>query len=612
MTNKVISASVVAAAFIFTACSTTMENTKEASTKIIKPQTHTIKFDEVKVPTKDYEKRRIMASSSITVDGKKHKIGFNTILRSGDKAGNGVYGQLFDAKGNPIVGADGAPKISNSNDFASLLPVGDKLFMVSQFETRPAAMYLTELEQTQNGQLKAVDTKNIDFSAVNGLWVPCAGSVTPWNSHLSSEEYEPNAEKVQANGSINAYYDQMADYYGGDLKALNPYDYGWTPEVTVLNEKGDVKVEKHYSMGRFAHELAYVMPDEKTVFLSDDGTNVALFMFIADKKRDLSSGTLYAAKWEQRSKKGAGSADIKWLNLGHSSNAEIKKALDKKIKFSDIFSKIEMNKDGSCSNSSFKPVNTTMGAECLRVKAGKHEIASRLESRRYAALLGATTEFRKMEGITYNPNENILYLAMSAIGKGMEDNAKKGKPNSKYDIGGNNDIRLDYNKCGAVYSLNMTTFSTPHDTFGNKIDSKYVPNSMYSLVEGFADSSVPGNKCSVTSLANPDNITFIPNTKTLIIGEDTGSGHENDYIWSYNLEDKKLTRIQTTPYGSETTSPYYYNNIGGYGYLMSVVQHPYGEGDALRDKKKMKGEAKSALEMRAYTGYVGPLPVISK
>ena len=29
-----------------------------------------------------------------------------------------------------------------------------------------------------------------------GLWVPCAGSVTPWGTHLGSEEYEPDAAKV--------------------------------------------------------------------------------------------------------------------------------------------------------------------------------------------------------------------------------------------------------------------------------------------------------------------------------------------------------------------------------------------------------------------------------
>ena len=610
MTIKLITGSVIAAA-ILAGCVSTKSNIANLE-KEMKTQSHKISFEEVKVPSKEYEKRKIMATPSITVDGVKHKIGFNTILRSGDKIGDAIYGQVFDSKGNPILNEDGSPKISNSNDFASLLPVGDKIFMVSQFETRPAAMYISELEQTKNGQLKAISTKNIDFSSLNGLWVPCAGSVTPWNSHLSSEEYEPNAQKVNANGSINSYYDAMADYYGGDLKALNPYDYGWTPEIKVLNENGDVSIDKHYSMGRFAHELAYVMPDEKTVFLSDDGTNVALFMFIADKKRDLSSGTLYAAKWEQRSSKGAGSADIKWVNLGHSSNENIKMALDKKVKFDDIFKKMSVKEDGTCAISSFTAINTTMGAECLKIKDGMEEIASRLESRRYAALKGATTEFRKMEGISYNPNDNILYLAMSAIAYGMEDNSKKGKENNKYDLGGNNDIQLNYNECGAVYGLNMTAFSTPKDTLGNKISSSYTPNFIYSIVEGWADSSIAGNKCSVKSLANPDNVTFIPNTKTLIIGEDTGSGHLNDYIWSFNLEDKKLTRIQTTPYGSETTSPYYYNNIGGYGYLMSVVQHPYGEGDALTKEEDMAKTAKSPSELRAYTSYVGPLPVISK
>ena len=34
----------------------------------------------------------------------------------------------------------------------------------------------------------------IDYSAVGGLWIPCAGSITPWKTHLSSEEYEPDAE----------------------------------------------------------------------------------------------------------------------------------------------------------------------------------------------------------------------------------------------------------------------------------------------------------------------------------------------------------------------------------------------------------------------------------
>jgi len=568
-------------------------------------QKHTISFEEVSVPVTDKEKREVRASKSITIDGATHPIGFHTILRSGQEIGDGTFGLLYDNQGNPLRNPDGSLKISNSNDFTSLIPVEDKIFMINHFESRPAAMYITEVEQDKKGNLKAINTKNIDFSQFNGLWVPCAGSITPWNTHLGSEEYEPDAKVVKPNGSINSYYDAMGDYFGGDLKALNPYDYGWTTEVSVLNTKGDVNVQKHYTMGRFAHELAYVMPDEKTVFLSDDGTNVALFMFVADEKADLSSGVLYAAKWMQRSDKNGGKAYLAWVNLGHATDAQIKSALDKKVKFNDIF------KSSKTADDNFMSIHTTMGQENLQINSNMETIASRLESRRYAALNGATTEFRKMEGITHNPNKNVLYIAMSSVGKGMEDNKKKGKPTTKYDIGGNNDIKLPYNPCGTVYELSFNTKPT-YDLNGKKINSQYVPNLMEGLVSGFVDKSIKGNNCSVTSLANPDNISFIPNSSTLLIGEDTGSGHQNDYLWSYNTDSKNLTRIETTPYGSETTSLYFINNIKGFGYIMSVVQHPYGEGDALTKEKDMPNMAQTSGQMMGYTGYVGPLPVINK
>ncbi|MDO6806950.1 hypothetical protein Q4595_31115, partial [Wenyingzhuangia sp. 1_MG-2023] len=67
------------------------------------------------------------------------------------------------------------------------------------------------------------------------------------------------------------------------------------------------------------------------------------------------------------------------------------------------------------------------------------------------------------------------------------------------------------------------------------IGSDYVANSMYSLVEGvpvseseqvtgFADN----NSCHIDGIANPDNVTYMSGYDKLIIGEDTGSGHQND------------------------------------------------------------------------------------
>jgi hypothetical protein len=224
--------------------------------------------------------------------------------------------------------------------------------------------------------------------------------------------------------------------------------------------------------------------------------------------------------------------------------------------------------------------------------------ASRLETRRYAAMMGGTTEFRKMEGISFDPDSMTMYLGMSEIAKGMLDG-------SSSDTGGPNDIRLSLNQCGAVYALDL--------------DSSYAATKIYGVVAGIpmtadygadddsaayaSDGPYANNKCDLDGISNPDNVTFMPGYNTLIIGEDTGSGHQNDLIWAFNVETKELTRIQTTPYGSETTSPYFYPNVGGFGYLMSVIQHPYGESDT-------NEVSPGSEERRAYTGFIGPFPAM--
>lgn len=563
-------------------------------------------FEAVPFPITDADKKAILSSPKMTVDGKTYSIGFNTILRSGEKLGGSVFGQLVDQKGKPVKNADGSEHISVDNDFASLLSVGDKLFMVSHFESRPGAMYVTELEQDKaTGKLSAKSTKNIDFSSYGGLWVPCAGSVTPWNTHLGSEEYPNNARATEAAKSmdeIEDYDKPMARYFGVDpyaksttvddfRAAFKPYRYGYPVEVSV-SEKGEATPVKHFAMGRVAVELTYVMPDMKTAYISDDGTNVGFFMFIADEVKDLSSGTLYAAKWNQVHAGSGGYANIDWVNLGHADDAAIQEKIEAGLSFSDIFATSAPKEDGSC-DGGFTSISTTTGHECLQLKEGMETVASRVETRRYAAMKGATTEFRKEEGITFDPASSRLYVAMSQVAKGMKDGDKKDK-------GGPNHIRLPQNKCGVVYGLDVV----PNATVG----SNYVASNMYGVVNGIQhkyakDGDYANNSCDINGIANPDNVTFMTDRGTLIIGEDTGSGHQNDVIWAYNVKSQKLTRIQTTPYGSETTSPYYYPNINGWSYIMSVVQHPYGESD----EDKLSDPAAAA----AYTGYIGGMPAFN-
>jgi len=568
-----------------------------------------LNFTPVPFPGTDAEKRAVLASESVDIDGQKHPIGYHVLARSGDKFGDNTFALLTDKDSKPVKSSDGSEHISVDADFTSLLPVGDKLFSVTHFESRPGAMYLSELNQADDGTLTIKSTKPIDFSAFEGLWVPCAGSVTPWNTHLGSEEYPPDArgvENAKSMDEIDDYYKPMIRYVGFDpatvtideFKAgFNPFAYGYPTEITV-KEDGSYTVDKHYAMGRVAVELAKVMPDEKTVYISDDGTNVGFFMFVADVAGKLDAGTLYAAKWNQTLSTGAGAADISWVNLGHANSADVSKAIKDDVKFSDLFETADIADDGSCP-AGFMTSNAEERAECLKVKPGMEMLASRLETRRYASMLGATTEFRKEEGITLDPATKTLFVAMSEVNSGMENAAKGGKPTDRYEKGGNNDIRLTANNCGAVYALPLVT----DDTIG----SDYVVKSTHTLVAGVPttyadDSPYAGNTCDIDGIANPDNVTFMEGYNTLIIGEDTGSGHQNDVVWAYNMATGKLTRIFSTPYGSETTSPYFYGNVGGHAYLTAVVQHPYGESD--------EDKLADPTDARAYVGYIGPFPAL--
>jgi len=586
---------------VFTACSTTQSSVATQSF-------NDVVFKSVDAPISDAQKRQILTSQEVTINGKSYPIGWHTIARTGqvlpslDGKTTEIFGQIKNEAGVPINHKDGSPFVCKTSkdgsgpDHTTLHERNGQLYAITQFECGPGAMYISRLEKTAEGGLKAVATSPISQADYYGGWVHCAGMKTPWGSHLGSEEYEPNARAL----AKDEYYFNFTLYFKEGEKALNPYYWGWMPEVTITSDKGETKYVKHYAMGRFAHELGYVMPDERTVYLTDDGVNGALFMFIADQPKDLSVGTLYSAKLEQTSDRNGGAFNLKWINLGHASDAQIRSYVDKKLSIDAMFD-VAKDTSGKCP-ADFRSVNTSWGFECLKLKEGMEIAASRLEARRYAAYLGATTEFNKKEGITFNPKTNQLYIAISRVLYGMEDYKKSGEASDKYDQGGGNHIKLPRNDCGGVYRLDIV--SGQKDANGAPLASAMVATTFVGEVMGEMKtypkgSDYEGNKCSVDAIAEPDNLTFIKNSNLLIIGEDTGL-RQIDYMWAYNVETKKLTRIFTTPYGSETTSPFWYSNIGGNAYLTAVVQHPYGESD--KDKKS------SPQDIESWVGVVGPFP----
>jgi secreted PhoX family phosphatase len=325
-------------------------------------------------------------------------------------------------------------------------------------------MNLAKIKQNERtGELTTVALKNIDMSGVGGLWIPCAGSLSPWNTHLGSEEYEPDArcaenpdafclstnsdptKQLKFNDpKFSLNLDSMNRYLEPSGKTANVYDYGNVPEVAI-DRKGNASVVKHRALGRISREIVQLMPDNRTAYQGDDGTYNVLTMFIADHPKDLSAGTLYAAKWNQISDKNGGEATLTWYKLGHASDAEIETMVKDGIKFSHIFT---VGNTSDCTGEGFKLIKAGHNVgllECLKLNEEMEQAAAFLETRRYAAYVGATTEFEKFEGVALNVKDNKVYLAMTRMRDGMEE-----KSTDLVD-----DIKIPKLLAGAVYEMDL-------------------------------------------------------------------------------------------------------------------------------------------------------------
>ncbi len=235
--------------------------------------------------------------------------------RVGDPIPNAPDGSVF----GEIVRVDGSTQfICNDPDGNMWLPItADEGYLYTNFECRPGAVSKLYIRRDAEGMWEAVEGERVSFDAVNGTWNNCNASVTPWNTGLTSEEYPDEAADSWASGSSSG---AMSDYLG---RSANAYDYGYIVELIPAEGVG-TKVIKHYAMGRFSMEMALVMPDGKTVYYGDDGTDRILYKFVAEEAGDLGRGTLYAAKVTQLDDQ---SFDIEWIELGVGDNLEIAKAI---------------------------------------------------------------------------------------------------------------------------------------------------------------------------------------------------------------------------------------------------------------------------------------------
>ncbi len=513
--------------------------------------------------------------------GKTYALGYETFFLTGEEVpqtggGTIVAGSYFNSYGLPIMDTSTAPPrqfFSDSPDGMSLIHLegahshkkdNDRIFAVVQFEYTsltadgttsmygklPSPIAVLALDQDRRtGQLGLVSYYNVDTSAVKGLWITCGASRSPWNTHLASEEYEPDASL--ANPAFLAEFSQ--NFFGDD--SAKPYDYGHLPEVTVRPD-GTGSIKKHYCLGRISHELVQVMPDERTVLMGDDATNGGLFMFVADHVRDLSAGTLYVAKWTQTSGVGPGAGDISWIKLGHATSDEIKAMVAGGIQASDIMD-IQTSDPG---DATYTKIGFNGKDNWVRLVPGMEKAAAFLETHRYAALVGGSMEFTKMEGTTVNAADKRAYSAISSATKTMTD--------------GKGDIQVQGPGAGAVYE-HVLEGGQVALYGGGPIDSEWVSTHMAAIPALIGEDIAPdslGNVANPNRIANPDNIKYSEAMRTLFIGEDSGT-HVNNFLWAYNVDTKELSRIMSCPAAAESTGLQAVDDLNGFSYIMSNFQH---------------------------------------
>ena len=519
---------------------------------------------------------------------RSYTLAYHPFFSTGDMVSDGNGGTILaggyvDIHNQPIIDKSVAGKerqfFSDSPDGTSLLSLpnptvagikGKAVFAVVQFEytTRdqagastygvlPSPIAVLTLDQDQStGALSLVKYHNVDMSGAHGLWITCGASLSPWGTHLSSEEYEPDAPFAASNAQFKAFSKNVF----GDETTANPYHYGHLPEVTV-NPDGTGTVRKHYCLGRISHELIQVMPDNRTALMGDDHTNGGLFMFVADKEKDLSAGTLYVAQV------GAGfsvdpaaaGAPLTWINLGHATSAEIEN-LANTLKPSDIMSVVKADP----ADASYTKIFVDGAANWVKLNAGMDKAAAFLETHRYANLKGASMGFTKLEGTTVNAKDKVAYSALQNIQGSMV----RGNAAWRESTG----ITVEKTiVAGGVFAHNLA--GGQKDSAGAAINSEWVPVLTKALLigEDIAADAL-GNTANPDKVANPDNLKFSEKLRTLFIGEDSGT-HVNNFLWAYNIDTKQLARLMSIPAGGESTGLHAVDEINGWTYIMSNFQH---------------------------------------
>ncbi|WP_064435530.1 alkaline phosphatase PhoX [Pseudoalteromonas neustonica] len=484
------------------------------------------------VPESEFERQTVVAAL-----GEYQILGQtgDTFADLGEKGLAGGLGVHYSISTNEHI-------LDNDNpDFNGFIASGDNEgYLFTNWESYPGGVSRLKMTKNTEGAWSVTDAMMINFDGVKGTAANCFGSVSPWGTPLTSEEW---IVRSTVDSTTDASWNDPANTSTDNLEALvapdfpNPYRYGYIAEIqNPMTDTPDVV--KHYTIGRYEHENSVVMPDKRTVYSSQDDTGGVLFKFIADQPEDLSSGTLYGAKLTQDaglSEPTVTGFDVDWVEIASGTNANIETWISEYdgIDTSDYvagktsymtLADVQAWADGKATY----PTEAEGGSP---VTAGKamDDRAAFLESRQAAKMKGATAEWRKLEGISINHDrvleaitgqdmiaDEVVTNAYMYIGIADLDNTM---------IDDEGDIQLSrrVKDCGGVYRAH--------------IDTSYSLTRIEPVVMGgtYRSSLNGAERCDVEQLSQPDNVIVMRDGR-IIIGED--GFQENNTLWMYDPKTK--------------------------------------------------------------------------
>jgi secreted PhoX family phosphatase len=480
------------------------------------------------IPKTEFERQTVMtALGEYQVIGQTNDV-FAELGAKGLAKGLGIHYGIMS--GDKIIE-------NNMPDFNGFVSIGaNEGYLFTNWESYPGGMSRMKIIKDNVGSWSVTEAMMLDFDSAQGTAANCFGSVSPWGTPLTSEEW---IVRSNVNSTTDASWNDPANTSTDNMEALtapdfpNPYRYGYIAEVTAPTSDAPIVV-KHFTVGRYEHENSTVMPDRKTVYSSQDDTGGVLFKFIADAAEDLTSGTLYGAKLMQdvgSTEPATTGFDVTWVELATSDNATIEAWIaeydgigtDDYVEGKTSYMTLADVKAWADGDATYPLVEN--GGSVVTAGQPMDDRSAFLESRQAAKMKGATAEWRKLEGISINHDR-----ALEAVG-GVESIADENVTeafmyigisdidNTMIDDEGDIQLSARVKDCGGVYRA--------------KLEENYDLARIEPVVMGgtYRSTLTGAERCDVNQLSQPDNVIVMRDGR-IIIGED--GFQENNTLWMYD------------------------------------------------------------------------------